>query len=347
MKNCILFLGILFLFTNIVSSQVVEEAPVNDGKESKDKSFFIDLSKTTNYIDTLLIDRDLNNWSIRAIGSFRQQRFNLTNNSSKFIYTPNNPYGIGLGIGTKKLTLDFTFNIKGHEENPTERFDLLGSFFKKNHLVDFYYQQYQGFNVENVDTGSVLFREDIRSISSAVRYMYMFHKSEYSIAAMKSGFFNVEKSTINFGVGGFFLFNSQRADNSIIPHGFNENIGEYESVREFEGTGGGVMLGFSSLIVLPHNFFITLNVAPGIGLMEKNVKTEIEDYKPENPVIHQLGLSAMLGYTAEHYYVNLLIANGFYSTDFDFGNEVVFGYLNAKLAIGYKLKGKVKKNWKK
>ena len=345
-KN-LLFVGLLLMCFQTIYSQDLSEESIENDKENSKHSSFLDLSKTTKFIDTLLIDRDLNNWSVRMMGIYRQQRFNLENNSSKYVYTPNNPYGIGIGIGTKKLTLDFTFNFKGHEENPTDRFDLLGSFFKRNHLVDFYYQHYQGFKVEDQNTKEVVFREDIRSISSAIRYMYMFHKSEYSIAAMKSGLINVDKSTFNFGIGGFVLFNSQRADDSIIPHDFLSGSTDYDSVREFQGTGGGIMLGFSTLIVLPKNFFITLNAAPGIGLMEKYVKTDDQNYKPDNPVIHQIGLSAMIGYNAEQYYVNLLIANGFYATDFDFGNEVVFGYVNAKLAFGYKLKGKIKRNWKK
>lgn len=310
-----------------------------EGIAQKDTQF-IDLKKTTKFIDTLLIDRDLDNWSVRALGSFKQQRFSIKPKDNKYRYTPNNPYGIGFGIGTKKIILDFTFNLKASEENPTERYDILWSYFKKNHLFDFYFQHYQGFDVENENTGEIIFREDIKSLSTAIRYMYMFHEAEYSIASMKTGLITADKSTFSLGLGGFILHSSQSANGSIIPI---ESGGDEEIVEKFQGTGIGVMLGFSSLIVLPNNFFLSLNAAPGIGLMSKYVNTEESGYQPKKPVISQLGLSAMLGYNAEQYYANLSLSNGYYSTDFNFGNEVVFGYLNARLAFGYKLKGKFKK----
>lgn len=312
----------------------------------QEDSKFIDLSKTTKFIDTLLIDRDLNNWSIRALSSFKQQQFIIRPKDNRYTYRPNNPYGIGFGVGTKKVILDISFNLKASEENPTERYDILWSFFKKNHLVDFYFQRYKGFEVTNAATGETLFREDIRSLSTAIRYMYMFHEADYSIASMKTGLVTADKTTFSLGLGGFILHNTQSADESIIPIPTDGSI-LTEPVEKFQGTGVGVMMGFSSLIVLPHNFFLSLNAAPGIGLMSKYVTTDEAGYQPKQPVIHQLGLSMILGYNAEQYYINLAISNGYYTTDYNIGDDVIFGYLNAKLAFGYKLKGKVKRNWKK
>lgn len=312
----------------------------------QEDSKFIDLSKTTNFIDTLLIDRDLNNWSIRVLSSFKQQHFIIRPQGNRFTYRPNNPYGVGLGVGTKKVILDFSFNLKASEENPTERYDILWSFFKKNHLFDFYFQHYRGFEVRNAATGETLFREDIRSLSTAIRYMYMFHEAEYSIASMKTGLITADKTTFSLGLGGFLLHNTQSADESIIPIPKDGSI-LAEPVEKFQGTGIGVMVGFSSLIVLPHDFFLSFNAAPGIGLMSKYVTTNDTGYQPKQPVISQLGLSMILGYNAEQYYINLAISNGYYTTDYNIGDDVIFGYLNAKLAFGYKLKGKVKRNWKK
>ncbi|WP_152286400.1 DUF4421 family protein [Flavicella marina] len=314
---------------------------------AQEDSKFIDLSKTTKFIDTLLIDRDLNNWSVRALSSYKQQRFTINTGNNKYRYTPNNPYGIGGGVGTKKVILDFTFNLKASEENPTERYDILWSFFKKNHLFDFYFQHYRGFVVDNNRTGETSFREDIRSLSTGVRYMYMFHEADYSIASMKTGLVNANKSTFSIGLGGFLLYNSQSANESIIPQPNTLSFTEDQLIEKFDGTAVGVTLGFSSLIVLPNNFFLSLNAAPGIGLMGKKVGTDTGEYQPENPVVHQLGLSALVGYNAKQYYINLSVSNGYYATDFNFGDEVIFGYINAKLAFGYKLKGKIKRNWKK
>lgn len=332
MKKCLFILFFLLLF------YVKGDAQEN--------TKFIDLSKTTKFIDTLLIDRDLNNWSVRLLGSFKQQRFVIQPIDNKYTYVPNNPYGVGFGVGTKKIILDFSFNLKASEENPTERYDILWSLFIKKHLFEFYFQHYRGFNVENGNTGEKIFREDIRSLSTAIRYMYMFHKAEYSIASMKTGLVKADKSLFSFGVGGFLMYTNQNANGSIIPVSNNNINANNDLIEKFQGTGVGIMLGLSSLIVLPHNFFLSLNVSPGIGLMSKYVTTEDTGFQPKQPVMSQLGLSMLLGYNAEQYYVNLAVSNGYYSTDFNIGDNVQFGYLNAKLVLGYKLKGKIKKNWK-
>jgi len=314
---------------------------------AQDKSKFIDLSKTTRFIDTLLIDRNLDNWSIRAFTSFKQQRFIIKPINNKFTYSPNNPYGIGFGVGTKKAIFDFSFNLKASEENPTKRYDILWSFFKKNYLFDCYFQHYRGFDVFNQNTGDIIFREDIRSLSAAIRYVYMFREVNYSIASMKTGLVTAEKSTFSFGIGGFLMHSNQYASESIIPMDLLNLANNSQFIEKFQGTGMGIMLGFYFLIVLPNNFFVSFHMSPGVGMMSKYVTTEETGYQPKNFIMKQLGLSMLLGYNAKQYYVNLSVSNGTYSTDYDFGDEVVFGYINAKLVFGYKLKDKIKRNWKK
>lgn len=333
---------VLFLSVLCGSAQETEaDSLKRDNKFSK----FFDLKKTTTFIDTLLIDRDPNHWSVRLLGSFREHDFVLNNAGSRFDYEPNNPMGAGIGIATRKLIVDMTFNIKGQEENPTDRFDLLTSFFIKKHMFDFYFQNYQGFNVKNLDTGETVFRDDIRSTSTGLRYMYMFHESEYSIAAMKTGLFRQDKSSVTMGLGGFLLYSRQSSDDPIIPRDLYPDVTDPSEYTELKGTAVGVQVGVSGLIVLPSNFFLSLNVLPGIGLMNKRVKSTEDNFKPENPVVHQIGISAMLGYNGDLFYANLAVSNGYYATDYDIGSEVVFSYINAKLAIGYKLKGKFKKKF--
>ncbi len=312
---------------------------LNNAK-AQENSKFIDISKTTNFIDSLLIDRDLNNWSIRVFGSFKPQQFIINSGDDKYTYRPNNPYGIGFGVGTKKIKIDLGLNLKATVKNPTKRFDMLWSFFKQNHLIEFYYMNYKGFDVQAGSLGETIFREDVKCLSTSISYMYMFQESRYSIAAVKSGLTTADKSVFSFGLGGFILHSNQSASEPFIPN-------DPDSVEKFKGTAMGVRLGFSSLIVLPKNFFLSFNVSPGIGLMSKKVYSDNSEFKPKKPIVSQLGLSMILGYNAEQYYLNLSVSNGYYQTDFNFGDQVVFGYLNAKLVYGYKLKGKIKKNWKK
>src|SRR5690606_23392274 len=78
-------------------------------------------------IDTLFIDRDMNNWSIRVFANYKGQRFTLKDGTDKLSFVPNNKFGIGFGLGTSKLIVDIAINLKGKNENQTERFDMQGS----------------------------------------------------------------------------------------------------------------------------------------------------------------------------------------------------------------------------
>ena len=144
---------------------------------------FLDSIKAPKLIDTLFIDRDINNWSIRLFTNYKEQRFVLINEDSKLIYYPNNPFGIGFGLATQKIILDLAFNIKTNKEEPTERIDMQGSLTLEKHNIDFVFQHYKGFNVENDQGGLEDFREDLSSSSISLSYMYLFNGSQYSTKA--------------------------------------------------------------------------------------------------------------------------------------------------------------------
>ncbi|MEO8933352.1 MAG: DUF4421 family protein, partial [Xanthomarina sp.] len=109
-----------------------------------------DSLSTKQVIDTLLIDRDMNNWSLRLFTNYKGQSFNLRNDTDKLSFKPNNRAGVGFGLGTSKLIIDIAFNLKGQRDNPTKRFDLQGSLIVGDHnLVNLHVQSYKGFNVKN------------------------------------------------------------------------------------------------------------------------------------------------------------------------------------------------------
>ncbi|NNL01761.1 MAG: hypothetical protein HKP39_05755, partial [Eudoraea sp.] len=101
-KGKLLFL-LFFLIGSLCWSQDIE---INDS------------TKTTNPIESLLIDRDLRNWSVRFFGNVKGQWFKLSNDNASLSYIPNNLFGIGVGVATRKLILDIAFNLK---DKSTER----------------------------------------------------------------------------------------------------------------------------------------------------------------------------------------------------------------------------------
>ncbi len=151
---------------------------------SQDSSF-IDKIKVPRVIDTLFIDHDMNNWSLRFFTNYKGNRFRLSNSDESILYAPHNPMGIGFGVGTRKLILDIAFNIKSGEVEPTERVDIQATLILKDHHIGFSLQTYQGYGTTYMEKAE--FRPDINSFSSTLIYMYLFNGGGHSLAAMRSG----------------------------------------------------------------------------------------------------------------------------------------------------------------
>jgi hypothetical protein len=303
-------------------------------------SIFLDKIKLPSFIDTLFIDRDLNNWSVRLFTNFKNNRFLLTSGDDRLVYIPNNPMGVGFGLGTRKIVLDIAFNIKSKNEEPTERFDLTVAMMLNKHHIDYFLQSYNGYNLSYKDQEG--FRSDISDFASGFDYMYIFNASEYSMAAMKSGLGRQKKSAISFGLGGFLYLTRTLADSSIVPPELYPYFNEESRIVELSGIGAGVHGSFNAMVPFLKNFFASASITPGIGLMYKFVETESGSYHPEDPFVYKVNISGMLGYNADKYYINFSIGYILFKTSLEHSNWILNNTVKSKLALGYKIRGKQK-----
>ncbi|WP_252723132.1 DUF4421 family protein [Pseudotamlana agarivorans] len=288
-------------------------------------------------IDTLLIDRDINNWSLRLITNYKGQSFNLVDNDYRLSFRPNNSAGIGVGLGTSKVILDLAINLTKEEENPTERFDVQSAFILGNHnLVGLYIQYYSGFNIENNFDKPEFFREDIESFSTGVNYLYAFEELSFSTATLRAGLMKSEKKHfITFGVGGFLVYDKFSGDDTVVP--VHSDFKENTNLNKFKGLGVGVSGGIISVFVLPANFFINVDVTPGIGLMVKSAYNSSGKQKVTNPMLYKLDYNAGIGYSYKRFYITLAYGNGLYTTRLNDGLNYLFGNTKAKIALGYRI----------
>ncbi|MEO8932979.1 MAG: DUF4421 family protein, partial [Xanthomarina sp.] len=147
---------------------------------------------------------------------------------------------------------------------------------------------------------------------------------------------NEKKHFFSAGVGGFIVYNKFSEDSTLISTNgmFNENA----YLEKFKGMGAGVSGGVLSAFVLPANFFATLNVIPGIGLMYKQGFTETGDYKVSNPLLYKLDFEAGVGYSYKRFYVTLTYGSGLYTTNLDHDLHYLFSNTKAKFSLGYKIR---------
>ncbi len=304
-----------------------------------------DTTDNKNLIDSLLIDHDFKNWSVRLFGNIKAQGFDLANDDVQLSYIPNNLYGIGIGVATRKLILDIAFNIKDKTTENTDRFDLQALFFIKNHSFDFFFQIYDGFNVENSINGNSVFRGDIRSIATGIDHLYLFNKNaEYQTRLLMSGLESEREDIFSFGLGGFFIYNQISADESIVPAEFAPIFNEQGRITKVTSYGIGVKGGLAGLYNLPSNFFIGVRGEAGIGLTIKNIDAESISYNSKNPVLYKLRGAVIFGYLLRRFYANIAFRAGYNSSNLGFGNNGAFTLLSGKLALGYRIIGNKKSN---
>ena len=308
--------------------------PLSGPLFSQDTSF-IEKIKIPSFIDTMFIDRDRNNWSIRLFTNYKDNRFRIITAEDEILYKPNNPFGFGFGLGTRKVIFDLAFNIKQKDKEPTKRFDFQAIVMHNNHYINFVIQTYQGYNVitENISD----FRPDIRSFSSALSYLYTFNTGKYSMAAMKSGLARQKKPAINYGLGGFLFMNRISSDSSILSQDEFPEYNDELRIVNLPATGVGVHTNFSASTPFLKYFLASVTITPSIGLLYKYVETESISYHPKNPLMYHFDLTGLIGYSGNRYYINFSVGYSLYKTSLDFGNSILYNTARAKLAMGYKL----------
>lgn len=296
-------------------------------------------------LDSLLVDRDLDNYSFRLFTNYKSNKFSIQNSESKARFVPNNRHGLGFGIANRKIIVDIAFNIKNANKEATKKFDLQGTTIIKNrHYSNIYVQTYKGFTAKNNFDEDAEFISDLRSISFGLNYLYTFDDIEFSYALLKAGL--AEKRNDNIfitgGLGLFTGFDYFSSDAGILTEDTSPYFNEEGNIKRFQGVTVGVLAGFISYFKLPENITATVNIMPGMGLMYKKLTVEGKSYTPSNPMLYKLDFLIGLGYNFDRYYVSLTYSNGLYTTDFDYDNRYRLNLTNAKLAIGYRFKSKRK-----
>jgi hypothetical protein len=295
----------------------------------------VDSLGTAAYLDSMLVDHNLANYSIRVFGNFKSQRFNFNNEDASIEYSPNNRSGVGIGFASKKLLIDIAFNIKSKDKEPTNRFDMRVNYKLKKHYFDFFFQHYKGFNVTSSENNLENFRSDIQSVASGLNYLYLFNEDHYQVGTLRSVISERSRTDFSYGVGGFALTLSQKGDRPLFDSHIykDENI---DGVNSVFGIGGGLLTGVGGFFSMGANFYSSISVNAGLGLMYKDVNDGKHHKQSSNPMLYQISSSAILGYVRDKYYLNLSFELGYYNSEILTSTYETIWVSQAKLAFGYK-----------
>ena len=197
-------------------------------------------------LDSLLIDRDIDNYSIRFFTNYKVNKFSVLNSYYDVKFTPNNRHGVGFGVANKKMILDIGFNLKNPNKEETARFDFQGTaIIKKRNYTDLYIQSYKGFQAKNNFGESSVFRGDMRSVSFGFSYLYTLDEIEFSYSLLKAGLLDEDDKDvfITGGLGVFGMFDYFSSDTSVLSEIALEYFNEQADIKRYQGVTVGVMGG--------------------------------------------------------------------------------------------------------
>jgi len=294
------------------------------------------VSRYIHFVDSLFIDRNPTHYSIRLFSSYKDRSFTLQNSSDQIRYTPNNKGGIGIGFANTKINIDLGINIK-NDDDVTERFDFETNLTLNKSTIGLSIQHYKGYNLESASSPESIFREDISSLSMNVSYVRLFNSEQLSIGSIINGVSRQKKSAYSFGFGGVVGYNRTDADSSLVSISRRNDFNEFAEITNINEFGIMALGQLNGVLVLPYNLFLTASFVPGFGLSFKNVVTESDEYKPENPVVYSLGMRGALGFNFNRFYTLLSYDGIFGSSDLGYKNEMELRVNKFKFVVGYKL----------
>lgn len=207
--------------------------------------------------------------------------------------------------GSLATSLNENDKIKKGESNST---DLQFRFFLSRMTLDFFYQYYAGYYIENSEQidntltsdSPRIQRPDIKTISYGTQFFYWFDPDDYSQGAA----FDHSRRQKSSG-GSTYLLTALgsaqvQASSPIIPALLASSYGE--SSQFTEGTFQQVKLGFGyghNFIYGPVYFAILLGVAAGQQQQRYSLQTRnVNHWVDTNGINGKLGL----GYNGEKYY---------------------------------------------
>ena len=309
---------------------------------SSQKSDTIKKTRVGALLDSLIFSENLE-WSLRLVSNFKQQQFRISNDDSKLIYRPNNPFGVGFGVANQNMVIDILFNVKGNNEDVTNKFAAEGALILNRNMLGFSLENVHGYNVTSKQTDEQEFRDDISVFSLGLEYLRILSKNEITVRGMKAGILDQKKSILSYGLGGFAIIKNLKADGSIIPEADKPYFNEQAEISSTRSYGGGVLFGISSYFPLSSHFFATVLIAPGIGLEHKYLETEGGDFVVSNPWIYKTDFFGSLGYNRKNFYIHFTFGTDWYFSDLDFNNDLFLSVTKSKFILGYNL-GNSKKN---
>ncbi|TAF68124.1 MAG: DUF4421 domain-containing protein [Cytophagales bacterium] len=194
-------------------------------------------------------------------------------------YRPSVRNSVSVGVNFKGLAISFGFKLAQHplirdRQGESKYFDLQVHSFGKKLGYDIYYQEYQGYFIEdisnlinNIITGQALQRrDDIRLQNFSVNVFYTFNGDKFSYRA---AFVHDEKQNKN---GGSFIINGSlgyfnaKADSSFTTNNIGINFRPEAAFNQNTFYTFAITPGYAHTFIVKKHFYISASASGLVGL---------------------------------------------------------------------------------
>ncbi|MEZ5194960.1 MAG: DUF4421 domain-containing protein [Bacteroidales bacterium] len=296
--------------------------------------------------DTCFISNYGKEVAVRVVATNKYNYFRLRDriNKTRIRYRPVRDVSLGAGVSYKWFALDITFSLglsnTSQFEN-TRSFDFQARMYSSKQYISATLQYYQAYllgNISGVDVelkeGSER-REDIRTITFGLQYIYAFNYTRFS---MKAPFvFNEvqRKSAGSPVLGVSYNMFEMDADSSIIPIEVSGYFDPQLQMSDLSIISVALSFGYMYTYVYKKHYFLTLSLIPGINFNGGDYFTTTRNYISPN---FNLKLNSMnaIGYNGRRFFAGFsLVADGFFSRlEKKLSVEIGSGKLN--IFVGYR-----------
>lgn|GEM_PF-4220981 len=164
----------------------------------------------------------------------------------------------------------------------------------------------------------------------------MFNEDNYHTGTLRSVISHRAERNFSVGLGGFLFGTGQKGDEPLaLPSHLTDP--NFPGIKKVSGFGGGVLGGLGAYLPLFGDFYSSLSINAGVGLMTKDVEDINGNELDSSPLIYQLNGKIILGFVRDHYYLNLLFELAYFDTQIYTNLNEVLAVSQAKIAFGYKI----------
>lgn len=284
--------------------------------------------------------------AVRLVATNKYNYFRLRDriNKTRIRYRPVRDISLGAGVSYKWFALDITFSLGLSDDSQfenTRSFDFQARMFSSKQYISFTLQYYQayllgGLSGVDIDLAEASERrEDIRTITFGLQYVYAFNYTRFS---MKAPFVFNEAQRKSAGspvLGASFNMFQMDADSSIVPPEVSGYFDPQLQMEDLSIISAAISLGYMYTFIYKKHYFLTLSLIPGLNINGGDYFTTTRSYVSPNVNLKLNSMNA-IGYNGRKFFAGFsLVADGIFSRiRKKLSVEIGHGKLNA--FVGYR-----------